>query len=412
MKRVLLGFVVCFSIFCLWRVVFAQGKPSDSGIIVFDDARHIEYFKYETYLAAHSQPAQTPAKWAQLTAGEREKLVSDGEAYLNKVKKDLLAKLVLPEQEIELFAAVWGTAQASAETTDVKFNDPGYATYFKYLSYLSKYSNNVYTAETWQQLSAKERTQKASDGETFLNGLKTELSAKPSQTAKERELYAAVWGETKPAGQMTEKQAEAEHAQTESAVVSKLDTDLPKYQKSGNWSEFFDGNKTKGDVETVFAKTGTSNKNVAKLAPYAYTTQTPNAKKAISVPPLAKQTAPGEQPEKQSKTGMLIAGGVLVLGGLAYGAKKLLGKAKPAAPQIDEFDLDIRFTEQKLGTDCVNAKVKTWDNVPACATKSCVGEVCHSFGCGTAYGKTCEGTCDAHGGVCSLVCPQPDGNHA
>lgn len=88
------------------------GTESD---IVFGDPDHAVFFNYQKYLSQEKTTRETPESWSLLTMHERQRKVSEGEAFLKKLHADLLAKEKLSAEETKLIRAVWGKSDATVD---------------------------------------------------------------------------------------------------------------------------------------------------------------------------------------------------------------------------------------------------------------------------------------------------------
>jgi hypothetical protein len=97
----------------------AESKNSDAlenePAIQFGDPAHVFFFNHQDYLAQHKLSGETPETWGSLPSPERLKKVKDGEALLEKLHADLVAKQIRTPDEESLFEAVWGKSGATGD---------------------------------------------------------------------------------------------------------------------------------------------------------------------------------------------------------------------------------------------------------------------------------------------------------
>jgi len=288
-----------------------------------------------------------------------------------------------------------------SQTTLIAFNDPAHAEYFRYQAYLVAHGEKGDVAPAWNSLPAEVRAEKVSEKELFLKNLKHELLSKPALTVQEKALFYAVWGKTQEvhatqtaitSEDKTKEQLQASASKTfETKTTARVEQDLPKYQKNGNWKKFFDGATASGGDVVDLQGTAVRASNYRK-ADNAIVDVRP-VQKSLTVVPLPESKQ--EPIPSQSKTGAIAGGAMLVLGAFAFGAKKVIANRKAKTSIDSEFDLDLRIMDKNHGLQSGN------DKATYGCTRSCVGDSCATCddtcanSCGCQTRTHCSNCCDA-----------------
>ncbi|MBI5209947.1 MAG: hypothetical protein HY927_08245 [Elusimicrobia bacterium] len=104
---------------------FAMGNANAKGDaavteadIAFGDPAHKVFFNYQGFLAQHKSGGEMAETWKLLAAPERLKKVREGEAFLEKLHGELLAKPTLTAEEQGLLQAVWGKEETAGIRDD------------------------------------------------------------------------------------------------------------------------------------------------------------------------------------------------------------------------------------------------------------------------------------------------------